>query len=173
MIRVRGIATKIDDPAKEHMGGTSPLHWYLRKDINGKVIVQNKFTCEDILWSAAAHVWTEGAPRPEDREFKCGLSGLLPTDLRIANRRPLSEKRDKILRHSLDAVMGRVTPDEADQFNAVYAEMRRVADENERPRPAPTHGGAFVCEGDDDVNSDENHPLLELPQHTMFENQST
>ena len=69
--------------------------------------------------------------------------------------------------------MGRVTPDEANQFNAVYAEMRRVADENERPRPAPAHGGAFACEGDDDVDSDDQHPELELPQHTMFENQST
>ena len=71
----------------------------------------------------------------------------------------------------MDAIVGRVTPDEAEQFNAVYAEMRRVACDDERP--APEHGGAFACEGDDDEDSVEDHPALELPEHTMFENQST
>ena len=49
--------------------------------------------------------------------------------------------------------------------------MLRVACDDERP--APEHGGAFACEGDDDEDSVEDHPALELPQHTMFENQST
>ena len=175
VVKVRGIATKIDDPSKEHMGGTSPLHWWLRKDINGKVIVQNKFTCEDELWSAPAHVWNEKAPRPEGRAFTPGTSGLLPADLCVANRRPLSEKREKILRKSLDAIMGRVTPTEGEQLNAVFAEMQRVVTENEQPRQAPAHGGAFACERDpdDDDEADEQHPPLELAQHTMFENQST
>ena len=125
------------------------------------------------MWSAAAYVWNGRARRPGDRDFQDGTSGLLPTDLRIASRRPLSDKRAKILRHSLDAIMRRLTPNEADQFNAIYAEMEGVADANKQPRPAPTHGGVFACEGSDDDELSEEHPPLELPQHTMYENQST
>jgi hypothetical protein len=173
VIRVRGIATKIDDPAKEHMGGTSPLHWWLRKDINNKVIVQNKFTCEDNLWSAAAHVWNDKAPRPDSREFVSGTSGLLPTDLRIARRRPLSDKREKILRKSLDAIMGRVTQDEGEQLDAIFSEMGMVPTEHELARTAPAHGGKFECERDiDSDEEDQDHPQLELAQRTMFETQS-
>ena len=59
VIRCRGIATKIDQPGCEHMGGTSPLHWWLRKDINGKVMVQTKFTCDDSQWSVPQYFWND------------------------------------------------------------------------------------------------------------------
>ena len=102
MIKCRGIATKIDQPGCEHMGGTSPLHWRLRKDINGKVMVQTKFTCDDSQWSVPQYFWNDKAPRPEGREFEAGRSGLLPSDLKMAPRRRMSEVRRKQLRHALE-----------------------------------------------------------------------
>jgi hypothetical protein len=89
-----GICTKSVQPMyKNMMDPTSPLHWMIRQNPNGQVFVQTKFTDDDRMWSNAFHPWTSCAPRPQNRAFDAKQSGLLPTDLVLAESRVCAEHR--------------------------------------------------------------------------------
>jgi hypothetical protein len=167
--QLRGVATKIDDPAKEHMGGTSPLHWWLRKDVNGKVIVQNKFTCDDSQWSAPQYFWNDKAPRPDNREFEAGTSGLLPSDLRVAPRRVMTTTREDQLKASLAAIQWRLKEEEKEQFHRVFHELKQPV---RTIHPPPEHNGVFACEQKGDESDSDDFEELSLRPRTMWNSQS-
>ena len=153
------------------MAGTSPLHWRIRKTSAGAAYVQQKFTCDDTMWSAISRVWTTKAPRPDGREFSEGFSGLLPSDLRLAPRKQLAEGRAKELTDALAGIKARVSG------NAMEAWYRRITtltsiEPDEIRTETPHHGGRFARDdhevADDDSDSD-NGQELEIPQHIIHE----
>ena len=80
--QLRGIGTKTIQPyRKEFMDETSPLHWRVKKDLNGKAIVQSKFTIDDLSWSAGHQMFDTFAPRPGGRVFAEHTSGVFPSDV--------------------------------------------------------------------------------------------
>ena len=156
------------------MAGTSPLHWRIRKTSEGAAYVQQKFTCDDTMWSAMSRVWTTKAPRPDGRKFAEGFSGLLPSDLRLAPRKALAEGRAKELTDGLKAIKARVSG------NAMEAWYRRITtltsiEPDEIRTETPHHGGRFASDDhdvtDDDSDSD-NGQGLDIPQHIIHETTS-
>ena len=62
--RMHGLCTKTVPLEREaFMDATSPLHWKLTADKNGKICIQSKLTCDDDEWSEQHYPWTENAPR--------------------------------------------------------------------------------------------------------------
>jgi hypothetical protein len=92
--QMRGICTKELKPGREeYMSESSPLHWKIQVDCNGHVFLQTRATRDDELWSEAVYHWDTTATRPEGRECHINASGLLPSDLKYAPRKRLTNKR--------------------------------------------------------------------------------
>ena len=118
--QVRGIGTKTIQIGRDwFMGLTSPLHWRMRKDIEGRTFVQSKHTVDDQSWSQTHYPWTD-APRPRGRVFADRMSGLLPKDLTLAPNNPCSEARTKELKEALSHVTHRLNATAQSELNALY-----------------------------------------------------
>jgi hypothetical protein len=146
--RCAGCSTK-EHPQRErdfYMGATSPLHWFIRKDLLGKVFVQTKLTCDDTQWSTQFYPWTPNAPRPDNRDFEPSTSGLRPSDLRMAAQKPLTETRAIELKRSIPQVEIRLTTSEWEEVTKIYDMLR--TDVHLELRVVP-HGGLFIDELDE------------------------
>ena len=147
---------------KEFMNSTSPLHWQVRRDLQGNVLLQSKLICDDDQWSAQHYPWTPAAPRPCDRNFEEGTSGLRPSDLRMAAQKPLGPTRRKELQASLPAVQEKLTEEEWAEVVAIWESL--VRDMNLEDNPVP-NAGLFIGEDDEPIPQEEEVPDKE--QH-MF-----
>ena len=87
--RCHGCCTKVVGSLRQQqfMNKTSPLHWHAGKDLHGKVVLRSKLTCDDAQWSEQHYPWTTQAPRPGNRNYKEGYSGLRPSDISMATER--------------------------------------------------------------------------------------
>ena len=134
--------------------------------------MQEKFTCDDEMWSAAmSKAWTKKAPRPDGRQFSRGFSGLLPSDLRLAPRRELAEGRAQELKQALRGVEGRVSARDMEVWHRRVTTLVNIAP-NEVRTEAPQHGGRFACENDGvaDTDSDSDPDKeLEVPQRIIYD----
>jgi hypothetical protein len=121
-----GCCTKVFPPVSSRffMQMTSPLHFWIRIDLTGKVFIQSKLTCDDAQWSMQHYPWTPTAPRPDDRPFKEGYSGLRPSDLRTAPQKFLSAKRATELEKSMPAVRHRLSQLQWDEVSRTYASLQ-------------------------------------------------
>jgi hypothetical protein len=160
VVRARGCATKQVQAGREvYMDPTSPLHWRIRKDTEGKVFLQTQLTCDDDQWSEQTYMWTKGAPRPNNREFTTGMSGLEPQDLECRPPKPLSTERAKELAKAMDRIRppasSRMTVEDMDLIDGVVDKLRAGT-----VSPIPAHGWRFPNEGlhqESDVEEDEAH----------------
>jgi hypothetical protein len=109
---------------KHFMDPTSPLHWMMRKNHKGKVIVQTKFTVDDLLWSTAYYPWTKNAPRPQDRAFSVKESGLLPSDLVLAESRTCTESRLAEVTAAVNKVRNRLNAEEEAALDEMLERVR-------------------------------------------------
>jgi len=103
----------------------SPLHWRILPDCHGHPFLQTKNCVDDDCWSEAVRHWDTKAPRPENRECHDNASGLLPSDLTWAPRKPLGEKRLEELQLTLPQSKSRssMSSEEYDAFMEVLAEL--------------------------------------------------
>jgi hypothetical protein len=168
--RTRGIGTKSVQPGRDwYMSETSPLHWRMRKDINGIVFIQSKFTTDDTVWSVQEYPWTK-AERPEGRGFSDQTSGLVPEDVKMAPNNPLSEARTKELKEALKGTKHRLTEDQWDEAQEL---LERIT--TPRTTERPTNHGVFhvdTLDSDDDVKEDDNSDHLLFRPTTIFHSQS-
>lgn len=147
--RLLGCATKVPPRTlkqREFMSETSPLHWQARKDLEGKVVLQSKLTCDDDQWSAQHYPWTPSAPRPDDRTFEEGSSGLRPSDLKTRKQKPLADTRATELAKSLPHVKSKLSEDDWEAVKDIWDSL--VGDTHLEDRPLP-HDGLFINEEDD------------------------
>ena len=152
--QLRGIGTKTIQPyRKEFMDETSPLHWRVKKDLNGKAIVQSKFTIDDLSWSAGHQMFDTFAPRPGGRVFAEYTSGVLPSDVVMAPNRPCSDARAKELREALNKARARLSETEWEKIEQIFT---RVTTNTTSPRPVGH--GRFV---QDDNVEDAAHADIE------------
>jgi hypothetical protein len=170
--QTRGIGTKSIQPGADwYMGETSPLHWRIRKDTNGKVCVQSKFTCDDIMWSNITYPWTEQAPRPDNRAWEPSTSGMVPADITMAPTRPCAAARVIELKAALDGSKHRLT---AAQWEQVQLLQQRVVVPREPPVVPDDHGTFAVDQvgSDEEDGEDEEEDQLYARPTTVFQSQS-
>jgi hypothetical protein len=103
----------------------SPLHWKILPDSFGHPFLQMKNCVDDDCWSEAVRHWDTKAPRPDNRECHTNVSGLLPTDLTLAPRKPLSTKRveELTLVRSQSKSRKTMSSDEYNTFTDVLAQL--------------------------------------------------
>ena len=153
----RGLCTKSVQPGREwYMDPTSPLHWWVRRDADAKVVVMTKFTVEDENWSTTFYPWTQEAPRPQNRPVVEGFSCLETTDITIAPSKPLSAERVTELWDSLQKIQHRLT---TEQWDGVLSTFLMVSEPSE-PRDADPCEGSF-CVDFLDPNDEHDHALLQ------------
>jgi hypothetical protein len=159
---LRGIGTKSVQPLRDYfMCETSPLHWRVRKDKSNKVLIQSKFTVDDLAWSVGFYPWTENAPRPDGRPWDEKTSGLISTDTKLAPNKVCSEARAKELREALDRVKHRLDTNQWAELQDVY----KLVTTPRRAAFPPGHGRFNVddhAEGEVDEVDDDG------PQQEMF-----
>ena len=109
--RLRGCTTKSypHPGANYYMAECSPLHWHIRRDNNGHVFMQTQHTVESQFWSEPVFHWDTPATRPAGRDCHENASGLLPSDLVLAPRRPISQERVEELTRSLAGARSRLS----------------------------------------------------------------
>ncbi len=163
--RCIGCATKVDGSREqqEFMGPTSPLHWYIRKDVHGKVLLQSKLTCDDKQWSEQHYPWTPNAPRPGNRTFKEGTCGLRPSDIAMCAQKKPTDTRKAELAASLPPIQERVTAGEWEEVKQILDTL--VTDMHLEDRTVP-NAGLFMNENDDPMQQGGAQPADE-EQH-MF-----
>ena len=145
--RLHGCCTH-EDPVGERadfMNSTSPLHWQIRKDLQGKVVLQSKLICDDDQWSAQHYPWTQ-APRPGNRTFEDGTSGLRPSDLVMAAQKPLGPTRRKELEASLPAIEDKLLEEDWQAVVTIWDSL--VSDMALEDNPVP-NAGLFINEDDE------------------------
>jgi hypothetical protein len=145
--RNNGMCTKVDGSPQQqqYMHKTSPLHWYIGPDVHGNVYIQSKLTCEDEQWSTQHYPWTN-APRPGNRIYKNGTSGLLPSDIAICPQKEVTHTRQKELKNSLTNVKFRVSETEWEKVKEIWDAL--VTDRSLDKWAVP-NGGLFQGEIDD------------------------
>jgi hypothetical protein len=146
--RMVGCATKVP-PAlhqQEYCLETSPLHWRIGRDLDGKTVIQSKLICDDEQWSAQHYPWTKDAPRPKGRTFEEKTSGVRPSDLTMAAQKPLSDTRTKELERSMQHVKFKLTEEDWEGANAVWDIVKHDRHLDQRPVP---NAGLFMGENDD------------------------
>ena len=129
------------------MYATSPLHWLFSKDLNGKVYIQSKLTCDDDKWSMQHYPWTD-APRPNNRKFEQGTSGMRPSDLSLCPANPLSDRRRE-LKQAMKKVQFRITKEEWLKVLAVFNFLRDDKHLEQLELAPVPNGGLFLNETDD------------------------
>jgi hypothetical protein len=150
-IRQLGCCTKVVSPGREdYMSPTSPLHFRFELDIAGDVYSQSKLTCQDDLWSKQSYPFETKAPRPNNRVTAERKSGLLPSDLKIAPRRPLALARSAELRRSLDKSVTKIPAAAAEHIEGIWENVSRAP---AITRPAPYMNGWFTGESHDAVQN--------------------
>jgi hypothetical protein len=133
------------------MHATSPLHWRIRKDNRGIVMVQNRLTShDDSMWGEMFLGWTN-APRPDDREFDADTSGMHASDLKIAPPKPMLPVRSAEIAKCMKAVAARLTPAENEAFDGLLDELANPA-ATRAPQP---NRWTFRCECGDGDSDDE------------------
>jgi hypothetical protein len=170
-----GCCTKVLPPPDHrfYMEMTSPLHWCIRKDLAGKVFVQSKLTCDDEQWSSAHYPWTPKAPRPDERMFKEGFSGLRPSDLRTAPQKFLPVTRAAELKKSMFHAKHRLSEEQWADVSKIYESLQE--DSHLEFRDVP-NDGLFVGELDDPGEQEAVHGevavqgLFLRPDSRVFEN---
>ena len=111
--RSMGVGTKamLTTERRWYMGETSMLHWRFREDFQGKVMVQTKFTCDDVDWSTPVYPWTG-----DD-------SGIVAEAMEFAPNNPRSATREAELREALPHCKRRLSED---QWQEVMSLLERV-----------------------------------------------
>jgi hypothetical protein len=122
---MRGICTKELKPGRErYMSESSRLHWKIQLDCYGHVFLQTKATRDDELWSEAVYHWGTIAVRPEGRSCDINASGLLPSDLRIAPRKRLANKRTVELTRTLGGAQHRLSNLHWEELQATFTTLK-------------------------------------------------
>ena len=166
--RTRGIGTKSVQPGREwFMAETSPLHWRIRKDAEGKVFVQSKFTVDDDAWGQGFYPWTEHAPRPDNREHDKDTSGLVHSDVALAPNNPLSDARAKELAAAIQHVRPRLSDTTWEETQDMINTVTTL-----RTPELPANHGAFAADFVDPDAVHEEQPQLFARPVTMFSSQS-
>jgi hypothetical protein len=169
--RFVGCCTKVLPKERANfMYETSPLHWQFRKDTAGKVVIQSKLTCDDRQWSEMTYPWTTSAPRPDDRAFEPDTSGLRPSDLRLAPRRPISADRRAELKRALSSARFRISEPDWRSVEAAWKKM--LGDDQPAPSRSPPNAGLFIGESDDPEQRQPEpapvQPMAMRPQSRLF-----
>ena len=176
--RMGGCATKVPPaPHQQHFcKETSPLHWKIGRDLDGKVMFLSKLLVDDDQWSMQHYPWTPEAPRPGGRAFDVKTSGLRPSDLKRAPQKPLSATRALELEKSLQNMKFKLTEDEWEGVKEVWDIVKNDQHLNEMHVP---NGGLFMGEEDDPSERDlarhraaevEAPDLFARPSSRVFEN---
>ena len=170
--RTRGCCTGTIQPGRDwFMGPTTALHWRMRRECNNSVIMQVKHTCDDEAWSQSFYPWTTEAPRPNNREFIPGSSGLLPSDLTLTARaKVMTATRTAELQLALEHVRLRLSADQWAEAQAMFTRVSTPTD----PQPLPPGFGKF--KKDDFEETGVNLPparVMMARQHTVFESQQS
>ena len=175
--RCMGCCTKVQ-PAPAHrffMKDTSPLHWYITKDLEGKVFLQSKLICDEDQWSTQHYPWTDNAPRPDGRPFDAGTSGLRPSDLTMAPQKMLAPTRIKELANSIPPARYRVPADDWEEISTAWKSL--LTDAILEGQPVPNNG-LFIGEEDNPVRiedvpvDDDDSPMCIRPLSRVFINSS-
>ena len=170
---LRGVGTKSLPNAESSwfMTPSTPLHWWLRLDLDQNVIIQTRHTVDDNLWSNQSYMWNTQSPRPEERQVVGQSSGLLATDLQLAPSRVLKDTRRLELSRALDRIRKRMKPDEWKQLIDL---LKRVATPRQR-RACPD--AIIQFNGDnislDDKPDDEEDAIIPVRQTSMWPNLSS
>ena len=145
----RGLCTKIPPKVKkrrEYMMEQSDLHWRILADNYGHPFLQTKYCVDDECWSEAVRHWDTKAPRPENRACDTNASGLLPTDLTWAPRKPLDETRLAELRLTIPLCEDRTSMSASD-YEAFMSVLDELANPTEQADLVlPEHRWSFMCE---------------------------
>jgi hypothetical protein len=168
--RARGLCTKSVAPAFQYfMPETSPLHWFIRRDTNGHVFLQTQHTVKDKLKSQPVYHWNTEALRPGGRECGENESGLLPSDLTLAPRAPLTAERQAELKSALEGAEPRLTEVEITAFGHIFEELCNPTPSDQLP--LPDHHWTFRCETQvNQEHIDQPRPLRIRPV-SVFEDQ--
>ena len=170
--RARGLCTKSRAPEHQYfMAETSPLHWFIRLDGNGHVFLQTRHTILTALRSEPVYHWDTDAIRPAARDCHKNASGLLPSDLTLAARVPLSQERRAVLRGALDGVKNRLKASEILEFETVFDELCNPTPVNELP--LPDHHWTFQAERQNhQQNSEAAARPVRIRPYTVFDDQN-
>ncbi len=168
--RARGLCTKVVLEERRHfMAEGSPLHWWVRTDHEGCPFLQTKSTVDDDAWSEAIRHWDTKAPRPDNRECHMHKSGLLPSDLKFAPRRAITDARYMELQTTIGNAKNRLSQAEFTEFTRVYEELHSPPSMD--TLSLPDHGWAFKCESTRSVVADSKvNDVLRLPRQGVFHN---
>jgi hypothetical protein len=170
-----GCATK-EEPVgdrKFFMTATSPLHFYIRKDVLGKVFIQTKLIAEDDKWAEQHYPWTDEAPRPENRAFTAGTCGLRPSDLKMCPQKFLEQTRIAELEKSMPHIKTRLSAEEWEPTFNLWQNLLRDRELENLPVP---NGGLFHHEADEPVEGalvavgEEQQPIYLRPNSRIFSN---
>ena len=135
------------------MGMSSDLHWMITADCAGFTSLKTRHTDKDPPgeWSEASYHWDTTAPRPGKRTTVLHESGLLVTDLRVAQQKQISKDRAGVLKTTLEGAKERLTTDEYTAVQQVLTELKRKPG----TPPLPEAGRwQFACE-QNESDSDE------------------
>ena len=147
--RMRGICIKtVDHDKRWYMNETAPLHWRIVRDSRGHVFLQLRHAVDspDSQWSEPAYHWDSKAARPEGRQRADDReSGLIPSDLHIAPRRLLGEKRQGELNKALRGAKRRLTEEDWTALAQVFEDLSDAPLES---LDAPPERWKFDFEGD-------------------------
>ena len=174
---LRGVGTKSFPNATSSwfMGQTTPLHWWLRVDLQHHVIIQSRHTVDVIQWSNVQYIWNTQTPRPDGRVVVGKTSGLLPTDLQVAPSRALTATRRVELAKAIERIRPRML--EADEWQELVNLLKRVGDQRKR-RTCPDavfqfSGDLFTLDCPDDSEEAAPAPVVEVRQISMWPNLSS
>ena len=169
--RARGLCTKSVAPEHQYfMPETSPLHWFIRCDRNGHVFLQTQHTVLTSLRSEAVYHWDTDAVRPAGRVCDPNASGLLPCDLTVAARIPLSQDRQTELRNALDGAKPRLMASEIAEFETIFNELCNPTPQDELP--IPRHHWTFQAESEDHEGNGEALGPVRIRPYAIFNDQN-
>lgn len=133
--------------------------------------MQTQHTAFTELRSEAIYHWDTDGVRPSARECAPNASGLLPGDLGLAARVPLTEERRMELRSGLDGAAPRLSLAEQTEFDEIFAELCEPTPPTELP--LPEHRWTFASErGDEPAPTIVQHGNVQLRPYSVFHNQN-
>jgi hypothetical protein len=169
-LRTHGCCTAELKPGRSwYMEATTPLHWRMRRDGQGRAFIQAKYVRDDICWSKAFRPWSSKCPRPENRPIQLGWSGLLPSDIKMtAPTKVMQASRQVELSTALDNIRGRISDEEWADVQTIYDEVTTAAERGRLPE------GFGTFDKDDLKAGDAPQPqpgILVARQHIVLESQ--
>jgi hypothetical protein len=137
-------------------------------DANKQVIIQTKFTVDDLEWSKAHPPFNTEAPRPGGREFAAGHSGVEWNDVRMAPTKVVTDTRLIEIDESVARVRSRLTGPEWDELQTVVEVLK-----TQQPACdlAGNHGYLLPRPDDDEKVGVDGEQLLMRPD-TLWASQS-